>query len=124
MKNAGKILVTIAGILLLLHTLFPHAHHGQLNGEQQLIEQSTASTLYDFLQLAFHFNPGEHHLEEFQPSDDDVIVHLPFLMALLQWAFIAPIEERQDDPVPAADLVVNDYCSYHQLSFRGPPQLV
>lgn len=118
----GNIFVIVAGALLLLHSLLPHAHHTQLNDEQHIEEQQTASSILDYLQLAFHFNPGENHLEEYQTAGEDSLFTTPFLVAIIEWSFVAPLLEDDTDAFRPDQSEVKDQYLYRYLSFRGPPQ--
>ena len=123
LKKVGNIIVIVAGAILLLHSLLPHAHHSQLNDEQHLEEQQSASSIFDYIQLAFHFDQGENHLEEYQTSGDDISFFSPFLVAVIEWSIVIPIVEdpnRYYGP-DQSDLRVRH--PYSHLSFRGPPQL-
>jgi hypothetical protein len=123
MKKIGNIFVIVAGALLLLHSLLPHAHHSQLNNEQHIEEQQTATSLFDYLQLAFHFNPGENHLEEYQTAGDELLSISPFLVAVIEFSFLAPLlDDFNDDFYPEQSDIKGQYL-YRHLSFRGPPQL-
>ncbi|MEQ8711839.1 MAG: hypothetical protein RIC80_02420 [Cyclobacteriaceae bacterium] len=118
----GNILVMIAGVLLLFHSMLPHAHHSELNEEQHFQEHEMASSLFDYLQLAFHFDPGQNHLEDYQTAGFDLTFIPQYLILVIESALV--IEQPEDDNqnfLPYQPDLRIRYL-HRSLSFRGPPQ--
>ena len=55
--------------MLILHSLVPHHHHDELSDEEHEIEHDSAETLLDYLELLFHVDAGDGHLEHFQSGE-------------------------------------------------------
>jgi len=53
----------------LLHSVIPHHHHDHLSVEDHNIEHESADNILDYLELLFHLDMGEGHLENFQSTD-------------------------------------------------------
>jgi hypothetical protein len=53
----------------LLHSIIPHHHHDHLSVEDHKFEHETADNILDYLELLFHLDMGEGHLENFQSTD-------------------------------------------------------
>ncbi|MEQ9299522.1 MAG: hypothetical protein RIF33_13195 [Cyclobacteriaceae bacterium] len=122
MKRVGNILVVVAGALLLFHSLLPHAHHSELNEEQHFEEHEMASSLFDYLQLAFHFDPGQNHLEDYQTAGYDLIIISPYLLLGVETTLttIEPEDDAQEFRPYHRDLRIR--YLHRSLSFRGPPE--
>ncbi|MBR9920768.1 MAG: hypothetical protein GYB31_08005 [Bacteroidetes bacterium] len=71
-KKAGHILFFLAGLLLVLHNITPHFHHGELSEAMHEEDHKDADTLLDWIRLGFHNDLGEGHLEWFTQTDADL----------------------------------------------------
>ncbi|MEP2026225.1 MAG: hypothetical protein ABJH98_03590 [Reichenbachiella sp.] len=124
MKLISKISILVAGAILLLHSVLPHEHHDELNSQQHLIAHETANSLMDLIKLAFHFNPGKNHLEEFEPIKEyqsDFLAPIIAEVALV----LKPIllnETQVNFPSFKSGFIIRHL--YEELRFRGPPQQI
>lgn len=75
MKLINKISIIVAGSILLMHSILPHEHHSELDEEQHVVAHETATSLLDFIKLAFHVDLGEDHLERYKITQQE---HLAF----------------------------------------------
>ena len=64
-RKTGNILFAIASLVLLLHNITPHFHHGEISETQHDEEHQDAESLLDWLALTFHSDLGEGHMECF-----------------------------------------------------------
>ncbi|WP_421765563.1 hypothetical protein [Ekhidna sp.] len=123
MRSISKIALFVAVSFLMLHTFMPHHHSDQISEEQHFIEHSEADSLIDFIRLAFHLNPGENHLEEFE-QNTGVTLHFP----VADFHKIEVPNQVIDIATPsftkAQDVAIEHQFTSLSLSFRGPPQLV
>ncbi|MEQ6168891.1 MULTISPECIES: hypothetical protein [unclassified Ekhidna] len=123
MRSLSKIALFVAVSFLMLHTFMPHHHLDQISEEQHFTEHSEADSLIDFIRLAFHLNPGENHLEEFE-QNTGVILHFP----VADFHKIEVPNQVVDIVTPsfveAQDVAIEHQFTSLSLSFRGPPQLV
>lgn len=49
--------------------MVPHHHHGEMSDTDHLTEHESADDLMDYLELIFHVDMGEGHLEHFQGGE-------------------------------------------------------
>ena len=100
----------------------PHMHHDEMSTKDHVIEHDSAESLLDFIQLAFHFNPSENHLEDYQTSNIDFQV-LVFCEEVTKPEFIRIIHSTIDFGFEDCDFHQPILASYSSISFRGPPEL-
>ncbi|MEP1096306.1 MAG: hypothetical protein ABJG78_14415 [Cyclobacteriaceae bacterium] len=121
MKVVGKILMMVAGVILLMHSFLPHSHHDELSDSEHIEVHEEAETILDFFRLAFHVNQGENHLENFKNAQQ----------YQAQFLLIASIIELEFGPVLIEEAPKSNSTTYisnfqnrfrhKDLSFRGPP---
>lgn len=119
MKLLGKISVLFAGTLLILHGLLPHEHHDEMAGVEHFVAHKQVETWIDYLQVAFHFSPGDNHLEEYQTSDYYISVDL--LPVDVEWAIITL--NIEDNSVFLTDASLEKLQRTLSQPWRGPPSL-
>lgn len=120
MKRSGKIAMILAGVILLLHSFLPHNHHNEISEEEHLEVHEEASSILDYILLAFHNNPGKNHLEEFKSSQQ---YQLQFLLVTSVPSFdfaLSPVLEVIESH-PAYTYHFPRQTHYESLQFRGPP---
>lgn len=113
---------------MLLHSIVPHIHHDATQAAQHEIEQKSAHEILDILELMFHVDMGEDHLENFQSAngfDLDLKAGLQ-LHSLFNFCLISDIYDitisddfttrdfPDDVPIPLSILSA-------PLDLRGPP---
>ena len=121
-KAFGKILMFSSLCILMLHTVMPHQHHGEVSNEIHNFEHDSADSILDFIQLAFHFNPSENHLEDYQKSNLDFQT-LVFCEDVLSPDFARTILSSIDQNVEGYDYQQVRPVPISSISFRGPPEL-
>lgn len=62
-------MVNLAGLIVLLHGLVPHQHHNELSYDQDAVQHASANDLQDYLELVFHIDMGDGHLDHFENVD-------------------------------------------------------
>lgn len=121
MKRAGKVAMFIAISILMLHTILPHQHHDQIPDDRHAFEHEQADSLLDYILLAFHANPGENHLEEFEKASSATFIFLAAELGSFEFQYI---NAEKDQPVWVEyETTLIPQFFYKQISFRGPPQL-
>ncbi|MFT4739085.1 MAG: hypothetical protein ACI8QD_000453 [Cyclobacteriaceae bacterium] len=120
MRNISFIL---AGTILLMHSVLPHHHHGDLNENQNVNAHETASSLLDFVKLAFHVDLGQDHLESYNVAQYEQVSFDILSVAINDFLFEASITEISfPKRFPFQENLHARFLSHH-LSVRGPPQL-
>ncbi len=107
----------MAGSLLLLHTFIPHEHHAEINQVERIQQHQQADDLFDLLQLVFHNDLGEEHLENFRTTCYFFIPSDTFDQELLTPTYYLV----QSTPHTLEDVSFSFTEEIHILSFRGPP---
>ena len=113
---------------MLLHSILPHAHHDEMSHPEHSTSHQEADNLIDYLELIFHTDVGEGHLEHFETGQgldfnivsnittvailDIVTEHLFSVSGELR--FIASEFYLKDDHLPDCNL-------HDSFSLRGPP---
>ncbi|GEM_PF-948540 len=123
-KKMGHILIVLAAMLLLLHTLLPHEHHSELDAIEHFQAHQQASSIFDYLRLAFHFSPGQNHLEDYQTSGYDLSLISPFILINTDQPVVLMTSETLVKNIPPYLSELRIKYLHPSLSFRGPPRLV
>lgn len=113
----------LAGAILLMHSILPHEHHSELDENQHVEDHETASSLLDYIKLAFHLDPGQNHLEEFQVSKQ---IQAPLVLNMPVEFVYEAVPELMEERVivlPAYQFNFKTRFKHQTLRFRGPPQL-
>jgi hypothetical protein len=118
MRLPGKIGMFLALSLLLLHSVIPHEHHSDMDDVLHYESHTCATSLFDLIQLSFHNNPGDHHLEEFQVTDQIVLDYFPGI-GIVQYEILLRCETNNAYPVCSDRYYSRFYIA--SLPFRGPP---
>lgn len=120
MKMSGKIAMILAGVILLLHSFLPHNHHNEISEEEHLEVHEEASSVIDYILLAFHNNPGKNHLEEFKNSQQYQLQFL-LLANVPSFDFGSPLLLETQESHTTHTYHFLRQTQYHSLQFRGPP---
>ena len=124
MQQLGRLLIGMATVIVLLHSITPHQHHksSQLY-DHTISEVGNESNLINWLQFIFHPDLGEEHLENFQ-NEYPLELAIPDLSFLALAIILVPkVEINPEHNTPYFFSVKDsDYLSLKQL--RGPPALV
>lgn len=113
----------LATIIVLLHSFVPHHHHSELITEDHIEEHEEASSLVDFLALAFHFEQHDGQLEkydsgtEFQLDDIEAIQY--FIPS--HFEFTAPTQAKVILVTGNQSVPLSNIISCTEL--RGPPSV-
>lgn len=73
---------------MVMHTLVPHQHHDDLSYEDNLIEHNSATSILDYLELAFHADLGEGHLEHLDSANGpelNQVLNTKVLVPIMNW---------------------------------------
>lgn len=120
MKYLKNIFLLLAGCLLLLHSFIPHQHHSELSEEEHIEQHEEADDLFEFLQLVFHIDFGEDHLEKFKTSSFHFdLADLPDTQQILYTPYL--ILEREF--LPFQNTSFSSIEEKYIQKFRGPPSL-
>jgi len=132
MNLVRKLILFLATGMLMLHTLLPHEHHEDSSGENHFVEFKDADSIIDYLRLAFHFNPGENHLEDFNKSQDNALDfnnaqdYTPnFIYPSVQsFQYDVQFQVLTQYSSVAASENLSEINFLAPKYFRGPPQLI
>lgn len=121
----------LAGLILSLHTVFPHVHapHGEQGevvvfAEQPDTERSLLEVLYELVTADL----GEEHLEHFAPADVDgaLVLSIPpaiplaRLLSSVRDQVVAPQKDLQEI-IAYHPLLPDEAAFIRQRPLRGPP---
>lgn len=122
MKFIRKISIILAGSILLMHSILPHEHHSELDVNQHVEEHETATSLLDFIKLAFHVDLGQDHLESYKVDQQEQVTFHLIASPILEFSFEAPCTQAQPQKfIPFEDKLHSRDFPQH-LRLRGPPQ--
>lgn len=129
MKLLAKIWITLSIGILLLHGFVPHQHHEVLTEIEHFRQHEEANSFFKKIILGFHINPGDGHLEEYNPSDTQLelpdwnpILFTPLLSAIFQNLLKEePVHQKRETIYVSTNYSISFYLSSHSL--RGPPFL-
>ncbi len=97
-KSIKNIALYVATIVLLLHNILPHQHHGEMNAIEHE-RQHESSDILDILCSIFHLDLGDHlHLENI---------------------LLAQNNEQQIEKIIVADVVSENDKPTNQTNFAG-----
>ena len=125
MKPIAHIFISLAMLLMLLHNIVPHQHHGEAKEEEHCLAETSHKddSLLDILGDIFHTDVGDDHLQNLRQAEStQVSLISPALLAqakvvLEHYVFIqSPTEYRQPE-----DLALPDYLVVTLRSLRSPP---
>lgn len=121
MKSTGKVLMMVAGGILLMHSFLPHSHHDELSDTEHTEVHEEAESILDFFRLAFHVNQGENHLEDFKNSPQYQTQFL-LVASIVDLEFGSVLIE--EFPKLNSTAYLSNFQTrfrYKGLNFRGPP---
>ena len=121
MNVIRNISVFVAGIILLLHTLLPHEHHSELNEKEHFEQHESASSLLDFIKLAFHMDQGDGHLEKYRTSKYFNFFLDAFIIEEVLPTFHPRILAEDIFSFPVSPEGPSTWLLPSQIRFRGPP---
>lgn len=129
-KVTKHILVYLAGLLVVLHTLLPHQHHSELGNLEYEIQQKEANSLLDYIKLIFQEDVGEAHLEHivvgqgFEIDTEVNFIYPPAPSIKLFGDFLEVIPFSMHDE---GNYTLLNFSPQRQhqcsLALRGPPSL-
>lgn len=106
----------------------PHQHHDELTIEENVAEHKSAEGFLDWLQLIFHEDLGEGHLENFMHSDiSDLTISAPLFtgISFVFFDFQALSKDADQEPVSSISTDIQEYrrsqLSGASYALRGPP---
>ena len=111
--------------------MLPHQHHDELETDEQTEEHAQADGLIDYLQLIFHTDLGDGHMERFENGrgfDFDVEFTVNLFPELVAHSYYPLFQKpaihqskvsffTHDIPILKKDVIAH-------LNFRGPPSIV
>lgn len=111
-----------------MHSVLPHVHHEELSIAEHEEAHLSADSLLDYIELIFHTDIGDGHLEHFASGQgldfelSPVALDIPFsavpvqhvLLVSGEHLFISGTFYLKDDPFP-------DLPFLGAFSLRGPP---
>lgn len=109
----------ISGSLLLLHAFIPHEHHSELDEIEHIQQHQQADGLFDLLQLVFHTDLGDEHLENFKTASYFFLQPDLFDCETLT----RTCQFVQSEVRPRENISYSSIEEIQYLTFRGPPVL-
>ncbi len=112
--------LSLAAVIMLLHAVLPHQHHNELSATEHSKEHQSPENLLDWLELVFHYDQGEQHLEDYATSEAnyDSLVQIHFeseeAPSALFFALTAPVY-----PIEPNGITHTSFSP--ENPFRGPP---
>lgn len=121
MKLIRKISIILAGSILLMHSVLPHEHHSELNENQHVEAHDTATSLLDFIKLAFHVDLGQDHLESYKVVQQEQVAFHLIIYPAIDFSFETLFTEFASPKfLPFQDKLHTKYLSQPRR-VRGPP---
>lgn len=127
MKMIRNAALFVATALVLLHSIVPHVHHSDLTSSQDKHMHEEASSIMDFLALAFHLDHSDGNLENYVNSAsscdlelDQIILDLPSEIFNIELSSI-PIDSERSHFCFIYNERGHSCSSPPEL--RGPPSL-
>lgn len=112
-------------LILLLHNVVPHQHHGESTAEEHCLAENShdEDSLLDILSNIFHADLGDDHLENLRKADGNQPSFIsPAILAEAHKTLEHPLviisvkEYRQPE-----DLALPDFLVITLRSLRSPP---
>ena len=123
MKRFGVALICTAAMLVILHSITPHTHTNPYGTQNVTISQNEEdSGLMGFLQLVFHPDLGQEHLEHFQNEAGDLHI-LPPLAPVAAVPDLTPTEELNPAPKDSYQITYTEEVYLLLAPLRGPPHI-
>lgn len=123
MKLLRKISIAIAGTILLMHSVLPHEHHTELNDNQNIQAHERATSLLDFIKLAFHIDLGQDHLEKYKAASQEQVTFDSYVSEIPDFSLETVYFENESQKFLAyKNNLYSKYYSRHH-SLRGPPYM-
>lgn len=122
-KIFPKILLVLAGLILLLHSILPHEHHPISEEGVHFSKCEASDSLFEVILLAYHMDQGEGHLEIFKAADG---LNLDLKIFPAHDFLISPEPipaEKERVLIPIQQIQLSNWLFASPLSFRGPPQI-
>lgn len=129
MKLMRYLLMYVAATLMLAHSLVPHFHVQQNSSETHVEQHEDASSLLDYLTLAFHHEQYDGQLEIYVASDaTEVNFDLDQSIITSDFDFVSP-NTTSSTEVPAKkygdhSLFASSEAAIQTYSLRGPPNIL
>lgn len=121
---ARNMMLFIATTIVLLHSIIPHSHHSELSAEQHLQEHENASSILDYLSLAFHLDHEDGQFEDFTPGQYSTPQHLqPFLNSPQVLAIEIQTIAAGSRTWTSLEPVFVDRSAANSSGLRAPPTL-
>ena len=118
MKTIGKITMIIAGLILCAHSFVPHVHHDTATFGEQLQAPVSSDSMLDYFQQALLLNHGEHHLEEYQGAEHNLIADIN---VVLVFSFEIPLIALLPTPKSVYTDNFIPPLPFQKPPLRGPP---
>lgn len=124
-KPIAHIFTHLAMLLMLLHNIVPHQHHGEDKDEEHCLAETSHEddSLFDLLGDIFHTDLGDDHLENLRNAEGDLPVFIsPAILAEAQKRLEQPLViSSVDDYRQPEDLALPDFLTPTLRPLRGPP---
>jgi len=124
MNFLRKILFFNVVVVMVLHTLIPHKHHGEMTDEEHNITHNKANEIIDIIRLAFH-QGSSNNLDYYTLSEPLSLSKIDF-NGLDFFAGVIPIDfkllPKNESPTSTISpyVIINPFI-FHSNSLRGPP---
>ena len=123
MKRLGKLVIGLATLFILLHSITPHTHLPSDSPQKSFTDLKTEANLIEWLKFIFHPDLGEDHLENYQNENP---VQLLFASQEIT-EFCALVPPLVDEPLQHETryyFLDTSEQTFSAYSWRGPPSLV
>lgn len=118
------LMMTIATTIVLLHSIIPHSHHSELTHEEHHRQHENASSILDFISLAFHLDHEDGQLEEFVQGNDidiDQLFPVSTFTATIQLEIV--VWPQDLILYNSLDVIYTDRSILSSKGLRAPPSL-
>ena len=118
-----KILSFLVLAIVAIHAIVPHTHHSDLSGDEHTIQHQEASSVFDYIILAFHNEQQGGELEEFVNGDSDELFEGSNMqtITILYALFIPSAEQKIKISYIVNDIPIRDNLFTTSYTLRGPP---
>lgn len=124
MRSLGRIFISLATVIILLHSITPHQHHtASQNCDHCLAKLDDQANLLSLLQVIFHPDLGQEHLDNYQNENHEQIALPDFSYLAVALVFVPQFETEIEHNTPYTfSQVDNEFLS--SVTLRGPPFMV
>lgn len=122
MKSLGKLVIGIATLFILLHSITPHTHQKNNDPQKSFTDLKTEANLVEWLKFIFHPDLGEDHLENYQNENPVQLLFANYEITTFRALSLHWVEETLQHETRYYFLDTSEQI-FSAYSWRGPPSL-